>query len=85
MEHPRADPDAGGIGGVEVIVANTKMRKIPSTCKVCKLSKHSFGGDRVCAVVGKDCPMDFCNGNWKYGKPAWCPLVEIKRESDHEE
>lgn len=66
-----------------MIVAKTKMRRIPKTCKECKLSKHSFYGDRVCAVVGKDCPTSFCSGNWKYGKPAWCPLVEIKQEAHH--
>ncbi len=67
-----------------MIVAKTKMRKIPSTCKVCKLSKHdSWGGDRICCVVGIECPMEFYNGNWKYGKPGWCPLMEIKDKRNH--
>ena len=57
-----ANSDAGGTGGIEVIVAKTKMRRI----------------------VGKDCPTSFCSGNWKYGKPAWCPLVEIKEENYHD-
>lgn len=62
-----------------MIVAKTRMRKIPKTCKDCGFGKHDFGGDRICVVTGKDCPMDLYKGNWKYGKPAWCPLVMVEK------
>jgi len=59
-----------------MIVAKTRMRKIPKTCKDCALGKREFGADRVCSITGKDCPMELYRGNWKYGKPTWCPLEE---------
>lgn len=65
-----------------MIVAKTKMRKIPKTCKDCKVSMHEFGGDRVCVIARRDCPMELSNGNWRYGKPTWCPLVELEATNE---
>lgn len=60
-----------------MIVAITKLRKLPKTCKECRLSNHEFGGDRFCTIAKKECPVDLYSGRWVYGKPGWCPLAEI--------
>lgn len=60
-----------------MIVAITKLRKLPESCKECGLSDHEFGGDRFCTVAKKECPVDLYSGRWVYGKPGWFPLVEI--------
>ena len=65
-----------------MIVAKTRMRKIPKTCKECTLSRHDFGGDRVCSVTRMDCPMELHMGNWRYGKPGWCPLKELEAANE---
>lgn len=66
-----------------MIVAKTRMRKIPKTCKGCALSFCQFDGRdsyRVCAIMLRDCPMeDKGRGNYGYTKPDWCPLVEIEK------
>lgn len=68
---------------IELIVAKTRMRKIPKSCKVCSLSFQNWTGERTCAVTKMDCPFEQSqNGNWKYGKPGWCPLVELEANHD---
>ena len=65
-----------------MIVAKTKMRKIPKSCKKCNLSFQNWAGERTCSVTKKDCPMELSSGNWKYGKPTWCPLVEMEATNE---
>lgn len=66
-----------------MIVAKTRMRKIPKSCKECGFSFNDWSGERVCMVKKKDCPIEYMeSGQWRYGKPAWCPLVEM--EDTHE-
>lgn len=65
-----------------MIVAKTKMKRIPDTCKKCSLSvvqQYGFGNtDRVCCVNGYVCPLETKpSGNVGYTKPTWCPLMEI--------
>lgn len=66
-----------------MIVAKTKMKKIPDNCKKCSFSvvKHFgyFDTLRICSVRRKECPMERSqHKNMKYMKPTWCPLVEIE-------
>lgn len=66
-----------------MIVAKTKMRKIPTSCKKCNLSFQNWAGERTCFVTKKDCPIEEApSGNWRYGKPTWCPLVEMEDSYD---
>ena len=70
-------------GGVKVIVAKTRMRKLPKSCKDCNLSFQNWVGERTCAVKKKDCQIEHTqNGQWKYGKPIWCPLMEMEATND---
>ena len=63
-----------------MIYAKTKLKKIPATCKTCKFSIFDFSGVRMCAVCNKECPWENKgHGNVGYGKPSWCPLVELQR------
>lgn len=60
-----------------MIYAKTRLHKIPKSCKVCNLSYENFCGERTCAITNRDCPWEQSeNGNWRYCKPVWCPLVE---------
>lgn len=66
-----------------MIVAKTRMKKIPKTCKDCPLSIVQFDwgnlSHRICGINSKDCPQEKKpSGNYGYGKPCWCPLVEIE-------
>lgn len=62
------------------IVARTNLKKLPSTCKTCKLSVSSiFSECRVCGVCKRECPMErTAKGNMAYTKPTWCPLAEVE-------
>lgn len=61
-----------------MIVAKTKMKKIPDSCNKCGLKTYSFEGTR-CFITGKVCPMEKSeHGNWRYTHPNWCPLIEVK-------
>lgn len=62
-----------------MIVAKTKMKKIPESCKDCAFSKYMYDY-RICAFEsGRICPMVRTkNGNKKYIRPKWCPLMEVK-------
>lgn len=68
-----------------MIVAKTKMRKMPKNCRDCKLSFSTWVGDRFCFIMNnKDCPKEYeKNGSWKYVRPDWCPLMEM--EVNHDE
>lgn len=60
-----------------MIVAKTRMKKIPESCKDCKFSTTEYGG-RCCRIAIRFCPMKQSeHKNWKYFKPDWCPLIEI--------
>lgn len=60
-----------------MIVAKTKMKKIPESCNKCGFSTYSYDY-RVCFFeTNKICPMVRTeNGNKKYTRPEWCPLME---------
>lgn len=61
-----------------MIVAKTKLKKIPKTCKECSISKSDWD-TRICGINGKECPVERKpSGNIGYCKPGWCPLVEIE-------
>lgn len=68
-----------------MIVAKTRMRRIPKTCKECKLSRYDAFDDRICGITGKDCPYEIKpSGSVGFGKPGWCPLVELKEGESNE-
>lgn len=61
-----------------MIAAKTRMKKIPNTCKECRVSYIDWTGSRFCNASGRDCPMEMKkSGNMGYYRPSWCPLVEI--------
>lgn len=62
-----------------MIVAKTKMVRIPETCKKCSARRidNQFNVS-YCNFTGKECPLeDKRNGNIGYGMPTWCPLMDI--------
>lgn len=66
-----------------MIVAKTKMKKIPENCKKCSISySNEFSGgvyDRVCRIKHRICPKEKkTSGNVGYGIPSWCPLMYIE-------
>lgn len=64
-----------------MIYAKTKLKKILATCKTCSLSICDIYGARTCGVRHKECPWEYSeSGNLRYGKPSWCPLVELQGE-----
>lgn len=65
-----------------MIIAKTKMQKMPKTCKTCALSNvDSWTGDRICVVKNRLCPLEITgHGRIAYAKPSWCPLIETKEE-----
>lgn len=61
-----------------MIIVKTKMKKMPKTCKECRISYIGWEEVRFCGINGKTCPMEQKpSGNWGYSKPSWCPLVEV--------
>lgn len=64
-----------------MIVAKTKMKKIPESCNKCDLSIYNIqewsASKRYCAITEKTCPMKKTSeGEWKHVRPKWCPLME---------
>lgn len=73
-----------------MIYAKTKMRRIPKTCKDCSLSyfyhESVLESYRACSITSICCPWEKQkSGNYGYGKPKWCPLVEMKHENGRAE
>ena len=61
-----------------MIVAKTRMKRIPDTCKRCSASYPTGGGDKACELTWYICPTETApSGNTRYVKPDWCPLMEI--------
>lgn len=60
-----------------MIYVQTKMKKLPTSCKTCHFS--NFDRDaRYCSVTYQMCPtIKTAHGNRAYTKPIWCPLIEI--------
>lgn len=66
-----------------VIVAKTRMRKIPKTCKNCPISYIDSWDERCCGITHRECPVEVtAKGRLGYGKPGWCPLKELKGGDD---
>lgn len=68
-----------------MIVAKTSMKKIPERCNKCALSiieRYSpIESVRWCAINGNPCEVERTgNGNRKYIRPKWCPLIEENGE-----
>lgn len=65
-----------------MIVAKTKMRKLPENCKKCMMSSVEYDWPysyRVCRILGVVCPTERSDrGNEKYGKLDDCPLFEMQ-------
>lgn len=67
-----------------MIVAKTKMVRIPETCKKCSMAEGEFincespGIYKRCTLTGILCPKEKKeSGNIGYGMPTWCPLMDI--------
>lgn len=61
-----------------MIVAKTRLRKMPQSCRKCSLSiVDSWTDDRVCSITHRLCPLELRNGHIGYAKPEWCPLMEV--------
>lgn len=54
-----------------MIVAKTKMEKIPECCAHCTLLIENHGVFEYCKVVTRKI-------NSVLSKPDWCPLIEVK-------
>lgn len=71
-----------------MIYAKTRLNKLPKTCKECKFSIVAYErlgtidlyDGRICILSGnRACQTEKTpNGNTKYTKPVWCPLMEVK-------
>lgn len=66
-----------------MIVAKTKMKRIPDTCKKCSVSyvyyDSPIDSTRCCRITSYECPTETApSGNTRYVKPDWCPLMEIE-------
>lgn len=60
-----------------MIVADTKMKRMPDTCKKCSKS-YTHLDCLACSLAGYLCPKEKApSGNERYIKPDWCPLMEI--------
>lgn len=75
----------------QMIVAKTKMKRIPETCKKCSMAENEYGAWGVacapkrCLLTGRDCPQEKkLSGNVGYGKPDWCPLTLLSEEQKTE-
>lgn len=69
-----------------MIVAKTKMKAMPSTCKECKLSYIERWGELrkpilLCRVFMRVCPLkNRRKQNPIYKIPSWCPLIEVEQQ-----
>lgn len=64
-----------------MIVARTRLRKIPENCGKCPLSYNDWASGRMCGAKHRDCEYSrTAHGNWAFIRPNWCPLIEIKEE-----
>lgn len=68
-----------------MIYVKTRLKKMPKTCKNCPFARDIPNSDWrngrqcQCIVTMQGCPWEKSpNGNWRYGKPVWCPLMEVK-------
>lgn len=66
-----------------MIIIKTKLSKIPNSCGKCPFSIPEgfscYDSNIFCAITKKDCPFDkTVEGEKKYKKADWCPIVEIK-------
>ena len=62
-----------------MIIAKTRLRKIPENCGKCSLAFENFADDRFCIITKKDCPCFISHsGKIKFKKASWCPLKEVK-------
>lgn len=79
--------------GDKMIYIKTQLRKMPESCKECRFSKVIDTKEyddwrrykRVCEINGRKCvKVKAKNGNKKFIRSKWCPLIEIN-ESEKEE
>jgi len=61
-----------------MIVAKTRLRKIPETCTACNLSRKVWGS-KFCGPRCRFVPVVKKKGQRPhYEKPEWCPLMEVE-------
>jgi len=64
---------------IHIIIAQTKMKRIPDRCTQCKLSYVQNYYDRYCAVTGKLLETQKVeSGNKAYVRPKNCPLKDVE-------
>lgn len=72
-----------------MIVAVTKLKRIPEKCTKCVFSQVDYWSyyprvniGRQCTLTHRALPMDKSpKGNMQYIKPYWCPLKEVSQDS----
>lgn len=64
-----------------MIVAKTRLKKMPKTCKQCHYRMlYPVGGKDICRIAGLFCPWEKKpNGMLGLGKPDWCPLMDSEK------
>jgi hypothetical protein len=63
-----------------MIIAETKLKRIPDNCAKCKLSylEGQYSYNRICSITNKVLEMQKVeSGNKAYVRPSWCPLKEV--------
>lgn len=66
-----------------MIIAKTKLKKIPEKCTNCKLSVIEYlsngNCDRYCGVTKRYLGRVKVENHWTYIRPKWCPLIDIEK------
>lgn len=72
-----------------MIIAETRLKKIPEKCTKCKFGENAYYQDgmyqqvyeRRCCITGLEIPYVFNKEkrNWEYTKPTYCPLKEEQK------
>ena len=62
-----------------MIIAKTRIKEMPKTCKQCDYrALYPVEGEEICGIYGSFCPWEMKpNGMYGLGKPDWCPLMEV--------
>lgn len=66
-----------------MIVAKTRLKKMPKTCKQCDYrALYPVDGEDICRIAGAFCPWENKpDGMFGLGKPDWCPLMDVEELS----
>ena len=57
-----------------MIYVETKLKRVPESCKNCRFRQHEFFGNDVCSITKTEIPVD--KKTYKIGKCKNCPIFE---------